>query len=256
MGAVIIAIANQKGGIGKTTTAQTLAAGLARAGKRTLLIDLDPQCNLSSASGARESELSAYDLLAGTQPVRDIVQTIGDGLDIIPGSYYLAGIEGGKGKEVKITRLRDRLKPLKKDYDRIVIDCPPALGLITVSVLTTSDYVVIPAQADVFSIDAIKQLARTIAGIKAGTNRGIIIAGILLTRYNGRNNVTKATTERLEADAAEIGIRVFRSRIRDAVAIREMQAFRKDLFTYAPKSNVAKDYAAALDELEEIITEG
>jgi chromosome partitioning protein len=150
------------------------------------------------------------------------------------------------GKEYKLT---EALESVKGDYDYIIIDTPPALSILTVNALTVADKVIIPAQADLFSLEAIRQLNSTIQTIKRYTNKNLSIAGILLTRYNNRNILTQELTEVLNTTAEYLQTKVFKSTIREAVAIKESQTQKQDIFTYSPESNVAGDYMNLVEEV-------
>lgn len=250
----VIAIAQQKGGTGKTTTAATLGAGLMRRGARVLFIDLDPQGNLSYLLRADTAGATALDVLTGKATAKKAARMLTADTDkgqgaIIPASPYLSGADAtiaGAGREF---RLVEAIRKISGGYDYCIIDTPPALGILTVNALTAADSVIIPCQADVFSIQATGQIADTITGIKATSNPKLKIAGVLLVRYAGRQVITKETETVLQLAAVAIGTRLFETKIRESVAIREAQAVRADIFTASPRSNGAKDYTAFIDEL-------
>ena len=242
-----IAIGNRRGGTGKTVTAFALAAGLRRKGYKVLLIDLDSQTNLTYDTAAEIGKYSSMDLLTGAAAAE---RCIVNG-DIIPAEPALAGADlllTGKGKELK---LRTALKPISKKYDFAILDLPPALGMITTNALTAADKLIIPAQAEIHSLQGIGLLYRVFTSIKESTNPDLTLDGILLTRYNGRSILSQDMKESLENMAAEIGTRVYSTPIRECVAIKESQAMRTDIFEYAPRSNAAKDYAAFIEEFLE-----
>ena len=247
----IIAITQQKGGTGKTTTAAAIGAGLLRRGERVLFIDLDPQGNLSFILGADQSKATARDVLVNKKPAADSIQPIGENGAgaIIPASAYLSGADvtiTGAGREY---RANAALEQITGDFDYCIIDTPPALGILTVNALTAADRVIIPCLADVFSIQATGQIAETINGIRANCNPKLQIAGLLLTRYNARQNLTKDTAEILEDAARQMGTRLFNTRIRESVSLREAQAMGQDIFSYNPRSNGARDYEALIKEI-------
>lgn len=252
-----IAITQQKGGTGKTTTAAAIGAGLLRRGKRVLYIDIDPQCNLSFILGADQSKATARDVLIDKAPAADSIQPIntdeipgisGKGA-IIPASAFLSGADATITGYRKEYILLDALKPLARKFDYCIIDTPPALGILTVNALTAADSVIIPCLADIFSIQATAQIADTINGIRANTNQKLEIAGLLLTRYIARQNLTKDTAEILDTAAQQMGTRLFNTRIRESVSLREAEAMGQDIFTYAPHSNGATDYNKLIEEL-------
>jgi len=244
-----VAIANRKGGVGKTATAHALGAGLIRKGYRVLFIDLDSQCNLTDALGIESGsvEASSLDVLEGSSEASEaILQTKGG--DLLPATPQLATADKlieGVGAEY---RLRDALQPIARRYDYIIIDTPPALGVLTVNALTASNKVVIPAQADLYSLTGIEQLYGTIGAVQHFTNKKLKIEGVLLTRYVGRSIISKDMRDNFEDVAREISSKVFATPIRECTAIKEAQATQTDIFSYAPKSNASKDYEAFINE--------
>lgn len=246
---MIITITNQKGGVAKSTTSQNLGAGLANRGYKVLLIDLDAQANLTLSCGVKEPAKTVYSILKDKTLTADAITPIKENLSLIPASLALSTADlelNGVGKEYK---LAEALESIKGDYDYIIIDTPPALSILTVNALTVADKVIIPAQADLFSLEAIKQLYNTIETIKRYTNKDLTIAGILLARYNNRNILTQELTEVLNSTADYLKTKVFKHTIREAVAIKESQARKQDIFTYSPESNVAGDYNGFVEEV-------
>lgn len=247
-----IAIAQQKGGTGKTTTAAAIGAGLARRGAKILFVDLDPQANLTFIAKAQQDGLTALDVLAGARATEAIQHT--KTADVIAATPNLAGTDGRLTGNDRAYRLKQALEDVKWQYDYIVIDTPPALGLLTINAFTAADTVIIPCLADVFSIQATAGIASTLKAIQGKTNTKLKVAGILVTKYNPRQIITRDTVTLLEKSAAAIGTKVFKTKIRDSVAVREAQISQTDLFSYAPKSTSALDYAALLDELSADLT--
>jgi len=246
---MIITVTNQKGGVAKSTTSQNLGAGLAGKGYKVLLIDLDAQANLTLSCGVKEPAKTVYSILKDKTLTADAITPLKENLSIIPASLALSTADlelNGVGKEYKLT---EALESVKGDYDYIIIDTPPALSILTVNALTVADKVIIPAQADLFSLEAIRQLNSTIQTIKRYTNKNLSIAGILLTRYNNRNILTQELTEVLNTTAEYLQTKVFKSTIREAVAIKESQTQKQDIFTYSPESNVAGDYMNLVEEV-------
>ena len=247
----IYTIAQQKGGTGKTTTAAAIGLGLLNKGNRVLFIDLDPQGNLSYILGADTTAATTLDLLKNTTTARKAAQPLprwSNGA-IIPYSPLLAGADAtitGRGREFII---KEGLKRVKGFYDYCIIDTPPALGILTVNALTAADGVIIPCQADILSLQALSQITSTIQGIQATTNPQLKIEGVLLTRYNNRQILTRQIADAIESVSHITGGRVFNTRIRESVSIRESQATGEDIYTHAPRSNGAKDYNALIDEL-------
>ena len=238
----VVAIVNRKGGVGKTATAHALGAGLIGKGCKVLYIDLDSQTNLSYALGASTAGYTSIDLLRGSAP--EIQHTLQG--DIIAGSEALAGADvtiTGTGKEY---RLQEAIQGLQYDY--IIIDTPAALGTLTINALTAADSVVIPVQAEIFSLQGIGQLQDAIQAVRKYCNPGLRINGILITRYNARTVIARDLRDALEDVAAQLDTRLYSTPIRECTAIREAQARQQDIFTYAPRSNAAKDYAAFVAE--------
>lgn len=245
----IIAIVNRKGGVGKTATAQAIGAGLSLRGHKTLFIDLDSQCNLSFDVGANLGSLTALDVLTGTATAEEAIQHTDQG-DIIPGSPNLAGADTIITETGREYRLSEALKPLIRKYDYIVIDTPPALGILTVNALTACHSVIIPVQADIHSLQGIGLLNDVIQPVKTYTNKKLRVRGILITRYNGRAILSRDMKENLEGVARSLRTKVFSTPIRECISIKEAQAMQRDIYTYAPRSNAVADYNALLDELE------
>lgn len=247
--AQIITISNRKGGAAKTTTALGLAGGLRLQGQRVLLVDMDGQRNLTFALKA-EGDLSVYDVLQGGTPAADAV-VHAEQCDVIPADENLelldtppdlglAGVAGASG------RLRTALQPIKGEYDFIIIDTPPAIGLATINGLTAANGVIIPIQADVYSLKALEQMNKIIDSIRKQGNKGLKILGLLLTRFSGRANLDRVVLDAFEKAAADLGTRLYDTHIREGVAIREAAARRKSMF--AGRSKAAGDYAAFVQE--------
>ena len=247
-----ITIIAQKGGVGKTTTAAALGAGLMLyRGARVLFVDLDAQMNLSHTLEAdtEGGSPSALDVLTGRSSAGDAIQHTPHG-DIIAASPDLAGADAlralsSTGREY---RLREALKPLSGSYDYCVIDTPPALGILSINALTAANKAIIPTEADKYSWESVLMLQGTLEAVKAYTNRALTVDGVLITKYS-RANVTSYFEERLEEAAEKIGSRLYSVRIRQCVAIKAAQGLEEDIFTYAPKSNAAKDYRALVEEV-------
>lgn len=247
--AEILAIANRRGGAGKTVTAHAIGAGLARSGHKVLFVDLDSQCNLTFDLAGAAAPPSAFEVLTGTAAAPDAVQHAAGG-DLIAGSPSLAAADTvieGTGKEY---RLREALQPIAAEYDYIIIDTPPALGVLTVNALTSADGVIIPAQAEIHSIQGIGLLREAVEAVQKYTNPALRIYGIVLTRFFSRSIIARDMRQNMEAAAAELGAVVFNTPIRECSAIKEAQAVQRDIFSYAPRSNAAADYAALLEDIQ------
>lgn len=247
---MILVIANQKGGAGKTTTAAALAAGLSLKGYKVLSIDLDAQGNFSYTAQADPDKPSALDVLTGDASAVQAIQHTPAG-DIIASSPGLAGADAFISKTGKEYRLKEALEPVKGSYDFIVIDTPPALGILTVNALTACDRVIIPAQADIFSLQGVGQLFETVEPVKKYCNAKLAIDGILLTRYSPRAILSRDAAALAVKMAQQMGTRVYTTTIREGIAMKEAQISRESIFSYAPTSKVAQDYARFIDEFTE-----
>ena len=241
----VIAIANQKGGTGKSTTAAALAQAAAAQGKKALAIDLDPQGNLSFACGANMHRGTSFDLLEGN-PAAQLVQRSSTGPDIIPASLNNAAISSSRGSA---KRLQAALLPLKWSYDIIVIDTPPTAGELQYNALQAATALIIPLQADIYSLQGLYQIAGTAEQIKQ-SNPALTAAGFILTRHNARSTIARQMQKTITEAARELNI-PFLGEIREAVAIREAQALQKSLYEYAPRSKPALDYMALYKRLME-----
>lgn len=239
----------EKGGSAKTSTAHALGASLAHDGKRVLFVDLDPQGNLSAVLGD-SVELTSGDVICEEADIDEAI-VHKEKWDILGADRGNSKIERKIGDELgRESRLKEALEQVKGKYDYVIIDTPPQLGLLTINALTASDFVVIPAQTDIFALEGIANLGKTIQTVQTYSNPKLRIAGVLLTRYNGRTNLAKLASQQAIELAEDIGTKVFDTRIREGIAVREAQAVGEDIFSYAPKSNPAKDYSAWIDELK------
>jgi chromosome partitioning protein len=243
-----IAVINQKGGVGKSTTAATVAAGLSLKGYKTLSIDLDAQANLTYTAGAKTTGATALGVLTGEAKAENAIQNTDSG-DIIAANKALAGADAFIADTGKEYRLKEALESVKAAYDYIIIDTPPALGILTINALTACDSVIIPAQADIYSLQGIEQLAETMKPVKKYCNPALKIEGILLTRYSPRSVLSREVAELAEQLAARLGTKVFKATIREAIAVKEAQISQQTLYQYAPKAKVTEDYTALIEEL-------
>ena len=242
----VVSITNHKGGVGKTTTAINIGAGLNMAGKNILLVDLDPQANLSQSLGIMEPpEANIYRAIRGEIPMEPV--GILPGLDLIPSTLDLSGAEielsGEIGREYI---LRELLDPLRGKYDYILIDCPPSLGLLTVNALTASQEVIIPIQAHYLALHGLGKLTEVVEKIRRKLNPELKIGGILLTQYDSRKILNRDVETTIRGQFPE---EVFNTKIRDNIALAEAPTQGMDVFRYSPKSYGAQDYGALCGEI-------
>lgn len=242
-----IAIANNKGGVGKSTTTCNLGAALALNGKKVLLVDLDPQANLTaSLLNVDETpiEMSIYDALTGKEQIP--LATISDNLDLIPADIALAGAEIDLvQKRAREFVLKKLLTPIINKYDYILLDCSPSLGLVTINALTMADSVLIPLTGEALPMRGLAMLDNYISDVVADLNPNLKVDGVIVTRFNNR----KLNTSVLSAIRERYGDKVFNSRIRENIAIAEAPLAHCSIFDYAPDSNGAADYMALAKEM-------
>lgn len=245
----IIALINQKGGVGKTTSTVNIGAGLTKLGKKVLLVDLDPQAHLTYSLGieAHELENTVYELLKGEAQFKQVLVDR-DGLHIIPASLDLSGAEielsGIPGRELL---LKEALETTT-NYDFILLDCAPSLGLLTVNALTTAQEVYIPLHTEFLPLQGMSKLLQTVDIVKKRLNRKIQVTGIIATRYDGRKNLHKEVIEKVRS-FQDFDKKLFKTFIRENIAIAEAPSFGKTIFEHKPDSNGSEDYLSLCREI-------
>lgn len=250
----IIAIANQKGGVGKTTTSVNLSACLAYLGKKVLLVDIDPQGNASSGVGVNKGDINQciYDVLIDDVSVKDTIQeTKVENLHIVPATISLAGAEIELVSTIsREVRLKRALSEVKEDYDYVIIDCPPSLGLLTINSLTASDAIIIPVQCEFYALEGLSQLLSTIRLVQKHLNKELAIDGVLLTMFDARTNLGIQVIEEVKKYFQE---KVYKTIIPRNVRLSEAPSHGEPIIIYDPKSRGAEVY---LDLAKEVIRNG
>ncbi|SOS47187.1 Sporulation initiation inhibitor protein Soj [Tenacibaculum dicentrarchi] len=241
----VISISNHKGGVGKTTSSINIGAGLVKLKKKVLLIDLDPQANLSQSLGVLEPELNIYGALRGDYELQPI--EIIEGLYLVPSTLDLSGAEvemsGEPGREYILKELID---PIKDNYDFIIIDSPPSLGLLTINSFTASDEILIPLQAQYLALQGLTKLLEVVDKIKKRLNKGLKIGGVFITQYDKRKVLNRDVASTIDLHFKDT---VFKTKIRDNIALAEAPAQGLDIFRYNPKSYGAEDYLTLSKEI-------
>lgn len=241
----IISLLNHKGGVGKTTSTINIGAGMVELGKKVLLIDLDPQANLTLSLGAPRQPNSIYEAIRGESELEPF--TIKEGMDIVTSTLDLSGAEmeliNEAGREFILRELFDSIKD---EYDYIFIDCPPSLGLLTLNALTSSDLVFIPLQTEFLAMQGLAKIKQVIQKVKLRLNKKLQIGGVIPTMYDSRKVLNREVVETIHKYFGDL---VFETKIRDNVALAEAPARRQDIFSYSPKSIGAADYLSLCKEI-------
>lgn len=245
----IISLLNHKGGVGKTTSTINVGAALVKLGKRVLLVDLDPQANLTISLGIPRQKVSIYENIRGEAEISPY--TVKENLDVVTSNLDLSGAEmeliNEAGREFI---LRELFEPLSHDYDYIIIDCPPSLGLLTLNALTTSNYVMIPMQTEFLALQGIVKIKQVTDKVRFRLNKKLQIGGVIATMYDSRKILNRDIVGTIEKF---FGDKVFKTKIRNNVALAEAPSEGKDIFEYSASSNGAEDYLSLAKEIIERI---
>ena len=246
----VISVVNQKGGVGKTTSTVNLASAFSKDGKKTLMIDLDPQGNATTGLGVEKIDLksSIYNVLIEDEDINNhILKDIRGNLDLLPAKIDLAGAEVELvGKMSRESRLKNRLEKLDADYDLVIIDCPPSLGLLTINALTASDYVIVPIQCEFYALEGVAQLLNTVNLVKQELNSKLEIAAILLTMFDKRINLSEEVANEVRDYFEE---KVLKTVIPRNIKLTEAPSYGKTIDEYALNSAGAIAYSLAAKEV-------
>ena len=246
----IIAIANQKGGVGKTTTAINLSASLAAMNKRVLALDMDPQGNMTSGLGVDKDEVekSVYDLIIGNTVIEEcICKDVLDNLDVLPSNIDLSAAEIELiGVENKEFILSGEVKKVKDEYDFIVIDCPPALSMLTINAMTTADSVIVPIQCEYYALEGLSQLIHTIELVQERLNPNLEIEGVVFTMYDARTNLSMKVVENVKDNLSQ---NIYKTIIPRNIRLAEAPSYGMPITLYDPKSTGAESYMLLAEEV-------
>ena len=243
----ITTVLNQKGGVGKTTTAHALATGLNHRGFKALVIDADPQGNISYTMQADAAQAGLYEALKGIIPAADAIQHTAQG-DLISSSIDLAGADMEFTQTGREYLLREMLDAISADYTHVIIDSPPSLGIMTVNALTASNDLIIPVGAEIYALQGLQQLLNTIGKVQKYSNPGLTVAGLLITRKGNKAVATRQLIDAIQQRAGALQLHLYSAVIREAVAIREAQIMQGSIFDTHPRAKVTDDYNAFIGE--------
>lgn len=247
LSAKVICFSNHKGGVGKTCSVSNIGAGLARQKKKVLLIDLDPQANLSISFGLKDVSMGMYEALRGEVELESIIYTIIENLDIAPSSLDLAGSEIELSSEAgRELILKEALSPLLSQYDYILIDCAPSIGLLTTNALTAADEVIIPLKAEYLSLRGVEKLKEVISKVKNRLNKNLNLGGVFINQFSSRKVLNREIADALDEHFSDT---IYKTRIRDNISLAESPGKGIDVFRYNPKCNGAIDYGNLTDEI-------
>lgn len=250
---MIITITNQKGGVGKTTTAHAMCCCLVNKGYKVLAIDTDPQTNLTYTAGIIPGmiDYDLYDVFKARVSVKDAILHTKAGFDIIPGSLELTAADMEFAQLGREYILKEALEPIQDKYDFIVIDTPPTIGILVSNALTCSNFVLLPMCAEIYSLQGLSRLHKLIESVRKHSNSKLCVDGLLLTKYSQRAIVNRQLRDTIEAAAGQLNTKVYRTPIREAVAVKETQLMQSDIFTEYPTANVTQDYEEFVAEFLE-----
>ena len=251
--AKIIAIANQKGGVGKTTTTINLSAGLAFKNKKVLIVDCDPQGNATTGFGINKSTIKStiYDVLINNVEAKYVLQMTDYSVTILPSNTDLAGFEVELANvDERESKLKNALEPLRKDYDYILVDCPPSLGLLTINALVAADSIIIPIQCEFYALEGVTQLRNTIELVKSSLNPLLAIEGIVMTMYDARTNLSQQIVENVKK---HYGYLVYDTLIPRSIRLAEAPSYGMPIIDYDSKCKSAEVY---LNLAEEVLNRG
>lgn len=252
---IVITVTNQKGGVGKTTTCAAFAGVFRSYGKRVLAIDLDPQGNLSFSLGAEDSGFTVHDVMTGRCTVAEAVKHTSV-CDVITSNILLSGTELELKQNDREFVLKRALQTVKDDYDAVIIDTPPALSILTINAYTAANDLIIPMTPEVFSLQGISQVKDTILAVKKFYNKNLNVRGILLTKYSSKYKLSEEVAEMAEIVAAQLGTKVFDTKITSCIAAAEAPAHQETLIEYSPRCRATREYKSLARELYPSLTDG